>query len=218
MKEMKACLFDMDGVVVDNKEFHIEAWKIYADRLGFKVNYEECKSWFGYTNNHILKKLFNKELAHDEMEKMGEEKEVIYRDLYAGKIVPLHGLPEFIESLRKAGIKIALATSAPSANVHFTLEKTFLSDKFETIVDGSMVKNGKPDPEIFLKAAQNLGVTPECTLVFEDSFHGINAAHAAGMKVIGVATTHQANEIKGTHAIIKDFSEITLEDIKKLYI
>lgn len=218
MKELKACIFDMDGVVIDNKEFHIEAWRKYSGMLGFRFNYHEVKSWFGATNEVILRILYGDKLTIAEMKSMGEQKESIYRELYEKSISPLKGLLDFIEDIRKAGLKTGLATSAPNSNVRFVMDKTGLRESFDTIVDASMITNGKPDPEIFLKAAMNLKVEPECIVVFEDSFHGIRAAKDAGMKVIGLATTHEAAEIKDTDLIIRDFTEINISKLKELFV
>lgn len=207
----------MDGVVVDNKDFHFEAWQVFAGLHGFKAGNDEIKSWFGGTNETILRNLFKREMSLKEIERMGEEKEILYRNLFEGHIKVLKGLPEFIASLRSEGIKIGLATSAPTSNVIFVLEKTGLSGSFDVIVDASMISNGKPNPEIFLRAAEVLKVPAESVVVFEDSIHGINAAISAGMKVIGVATTHDAKDIRNTDMVINDFSDIKIPDLIRLF-
>ena len=124
--------------------------------------------------------------------------------------------PTGLIALKSSGIKIALATSAPSVNVKFTLAKTGLRKYFKIIIDAKGVKRGKPYPDIFLKAAKNLKTKPSRCIIFEDTFHGIEAAKRAGMKVIAVATSHSAKEISHADLVIKDFSQIAMEELSKL--
>ena len=111
---------------------------------------------------------------------------------------------------------MALATSAPKENVEFVLDNTGLKDKFLIITDASEISKGKPDPEIFLKTAHKMGIDPGRCIVFEDSIHGITAARAAGMKVIGVASSHGEEFLKGTVLNIIDFTGITKENLMKI--
>lgn len=127
------------------------------------------------------------------------------------------GLEELLKDLKSHKIKIALATSAPPANVKFTLGRTGLKKYFKVIIDAAGVKLGKPNPDIFLKAAKRLKVSAKNCIVFEDTFMGIDAAKRAKMKVVGVATSHKSGELKHTDLIIKDFSKVTLENLAKLF-
>jgi len=188
-------IFDMDGVIVDNAEWHLDAFVEFGKRHGLNITKQEFSRYFGSTNHLIMNALFNNKLTEEEIVALADEKEIIYRDLYRPFIRPVNGLPAFLEYATNKGITIALASSAPSANVKFTLEATGLDRYFSMVTDSSMVKNGKPDPEIYLLSAARLGVKPTDCIVFEDSVAGIISAQKAGMRVIGVATTHKSDEL-----------------------
>jgi HAD superfamily hydrolase (TIGR01509 family) len=133
-------------------------------------------------------------------------------------IQPLKGLIDFLDKMDKAGIPRAIATSAPRANVDFTLEKTGTGKYFETILDDSFVTEGKPDPQIYLKSAAALGLQPGDCIVFEDSLSGVKAGKRAGCKVIGVTTTHSKAELAETDLTIDNFEGVDPELlISKLY-
>jgi len=216
MKIEKAVIFDMDGVIVHNDVYHYRSWQIFSEKIGKSLSLEEVKSWFGSTNEKILKDLFDHTLTPEEIAGYAEEKEQIYRDIYAPVIKPLEGLREFLESLDPAEWGIGLATSAPGSNVDFVLKSTGLASFFHQITDDSQISNGKPHPEIFLKTAEKLKVSPAKTLVFEDSFHGIEAARRAGMKVVGVATTHETGKLLNTDHNIRDFRDIDPDLLDKI--
>ena len=188
-------IFDMDGVIVDNAVWHLEAFAEFGKRHGLVQTKEEYTKYFGNTNQTIMNSLFNTQLPYNELYALAKEKEIIYRELYKPFIQPVEGLPAFLESASQLAIPIALATSAPLENVDFTLDSTGLRKYFSIISDASMVKNGKPDPEIYLLTAAKLGVQPGDCIVFEDSIAGIQSALGAGMRVIGVATTHKREEL-----------------------
>lgn len=188
-------IFDMDGVVVDNAVWHLEAFAEFGKRHGLVQTKEEYTKYFGNTNQTIMNSLFNTQLPFDKLDALAKEKEIIYRELYRPFIKPVEGLPVFLKNAADLAIPIALATSAPLENVDFTLDSTGLRKYFSIISDASMVKNGKPDPEIYLLTAAKLGVQPSDCIVFEDSIAGIQSACSAGMRVIGVATTHKPEEL-----------------------
>jgi beta-phosphoglucomutase-like phosphatase (HAD superfamily) len=142
-----------------------------------------------------MNSLFNAQLPYNQLVALAKEKEIIYSELYRPFIKPVEGLPVFLKHATDLAIPIALATSAPLENVDFTLDSTGLKKYFGLISDASMVKNGKPDPEIYLLTAAKLGVQPSDCIVFEDSVAGIQSALSAGMRVIGVATTHKPEEL-----------------------
>jgi beta-phosphoglucomutase len=188
-------IFDMDGVIIDNHQWHFEAWFEFGRRNGLNISQEEFSRYFGSTNHLVLKSLFGDTISEQEITSMGNEKEAIYRELYRPFIKPVDGLPLFLQNASDRGIPMALATSAPFENVKFTLEATGLERYFKVITDSSMVSRGKPDPQVYQVTAAKLGVqTSEC-IVFEDSVPGILSAKSAGMRVIGVATTHKSDEL-----------------------
>ena len=188
-------IFDMDGVIVDNAEWHLKAFAEFGKRHGLVKKKEDYTRYFGNTNQTIMDSLFNTQLSPDKLNALAKEKEIIYRELYRPFIKPVQGLPVFLKNASERAIPIALATSAPPENVDFTLNSTGLKKYFSIISDASMVKHGKPDPEIYLLTAAKLGVHPSDCIVFEDSIAGIQSALSAGMRVIGVATTHKPEEL-----------------------
>jgi beta-phosphoglucomutase len=204
-----AVIFDMDGVIVDNDVYHFRAWGELCKKYGINVSHDEVKSWFGNTNTMILRSLFGNAIDDEKIDRLGREKEIIYRDIYQPEIKAVPGLVPFLVNLHEIGIRISIATSAPTVNVDFVLDNTGIRRYFDKIIDASMIKEGKPSPEIYLKAAEVLKLQVSDCLVFEDSFHGIESAHRAGMKVIGVATTHPEGRLNGTVKNISDFTEIS---------
>lgn len=205
---MRAALFDMDGVVVDNHHYHFTAWMEFSRRHQFLLNEEIYRDKFnGKTNADLFTMIFGT-LSSDQIEAFAEEKEGLYQELYGQHMRAHKGLIDFLEYLRGKRIKIALGTSAPTKNVDFTLDRLKLRKYFDVIVDGPQVTRGKPHPEVYLLCAYKLGVEPKDSVVFEDSLAGLEAGLRAGCRIVGVATSHQAFELKAkTDLIIHDFTE-----------
>ncbi len=209
----KAVIFDMDGVLVDNHEIHIEAFNIFGTRYNLSVTDEEFSKFPGRGNDDILSILFKRKIEGEELERLSSEKEKIYREIYSERIKPLDGLIDLLGQLKDRGVKCAVGSSGITENVDFVLEKCGIKDYFDFIANGDMVKKAKPDPEVFLLAANLLGVAPEDCVVFEDSFAGIKAARNANMKVIAVATTFPREEHSDFDALIDNFTQISVDSI-----
>lgn len=213
-----AAIFDMDGVVVDNTKYHALAWRTFFAKYGKKLSLQSVKTRvLGRFNREIFADLFGYKLKRSEADALAAKKEAFYRKIYAKAIRSVPGLPQLLAALRVAGIPIALATAAPSENVRWVLRRTGLKKYFSVIIDDTGVKRGKPHPDIFLKCAKRLHVAPKNCLVFEDAMSGITAAKRAGMKVVGVATTHKPSELRHTDLVIKDFKTLTLERLENLF-
>ncbi len=213
---MFSVIFDMDGVIVDNGKFHYLAWKEFCNRYHISFSKEEFrKTFFGRTNEQVIPILFNKELTTKEIQKLGDEKEMLYREIYQPEIKPLKGLITFLEDLKANNIAMAIATSAPPANVDFVLNNLKIGHYFNFIVDDSMVSKGKPDPEIYIKAAHLLKTDPANCVVFEDSLSGTKAAFKAGAKVVGLSTSIGKEEHKYALHVFSDLSEISTNFIRK---
>ncbi len=213
---MFSAIFDMDGVVVDNGEFHYLAWKEFCGNYKIPFFKEKFRTtFFGRINEQILPDLFGSGLTAGDVKKLGDEKEALYRKIYKNEIKPLKGLPAFLNDLKDNSIPIAMATSAPPENVEFVLNCLDLAHYFDFVVDGSMVARGKPDPEIYLKAAHLLGTVPGKCIVFEDSLSGTKAAFGAGAKVVGLSTSLSKEEHKFASYVFSDFSEISVNFIRE---
>ena len=194
---LSAVIFDFDGVVIDSHEAHERSWFMLAEELGQTLTRETFVSTFGQRNESILPFLgWAKEGDHGHIQQLGDRKESLYRDiLRAVGIEPLPGVVTLLEELKKEGIPCAIGTSTPRANVECVLELTGLAPFFNDIAASEDVSRGKPDPEVFLKAAAKLGADPASCVVIEDAHVGIRAGKAAGMKTVAVTTTHLAESL-----------------------
>ncbi|MFB3903115.1 MAG: HAD family hydrolase [Acidobacteriota bacterium] len=212
---VKGAIFDMDGVIVDNINHHLKAWKQLGRELGRDFQDQDVKRVFGKRNREILKSLIGPDLSDDELAEYGRRKEGLYRRIMAPDLRPVPGLPELLQSFHHSGIKTAVATSGPMENVRFVLDGLGFQDAFNAIITGPDVRESKPDPAIFLLAARRLGLSPADCVVFEDSPPGIKAGKAAGARCIALATTHSADELRQYQPdrIIKDFTEITARSL-----
>lgn len=206
-----AYIFDMDGTITDNMHLHTRVWLSYLRELGAEPPEPAAfhAHTAGNTNPEILRKYLGQSLSDADVARFAAEKEIRYRGLVANETAPLAGLPEFLTRARQAGIGLALATSAGMDNVDFLLPQLGLDHAFDVIVTSGDVTRGKPDPEVFLIAAERLGVAPERCLVFEDAPKGIEAAHRAGMPVAVILTTldeQEALALPGVIAAAVDFT------------
>lgn len=214
-----AALFDMDGVLVDNHRYHADSWRQFATRHGHSVTADQYAQFInGRISADSMPYVMQRPLSASELSALTEEKEAIYRDLYTPSLAPTPGLLDFLDELTAQTVPMAVGTSAPVSNIAFTLNGTGIRGYFAAVVDASMIQHGKPDPEIYLTAAQRLGVVPERCVVFEDAFSGLEAGLRAGMTVIALATTHTRDELKQTnaHLIIDDFTQLTYAQLVSL--
>lgn len=208
-----AAIFDMDGVLVDNAEFHYLAWKQFCKQYKIFFSEEKFKTHiFGRTNNEVLPAIFETNFTTLELENLSNEKEKIYREIYAPHIKPVKGLLHFLEILKQNNFKIGVATSAPRVNAGFIIDRLKINDFIDVVVDESMVKNGKPHPEIYLKTAQLLQIPPQNCVVFEDSLSGTQSANAAGATVFALTTTLPENRHRFAHFVVPDFSCLIIEN------
>lgn len=214
---MPAVIFDMDGVIVHNNSFHREAWKIFCKKYNYDLSDTEYDLHYtGRTNDVILRHFFQRDLTSQEILFHAGEKEKLYRDAYAPHLKLAEGLTDFLEILKNENIPVGVASNAPLVNIDFVLEQTDIRKYFQAIIHADMVKRGKPDPEIYLHTAQILGAKPASCLVFEDSPTGIEAAIHAGMKVVGLTTTHPSSDLKGVEFTMEDFRNFRVGKIYDL--
>ena len=187
----KAALFDMDGTLVDNTLAHMRAFEIFCARYGVTGWKEKLSQAFGMGNDDIMRLIMPAELIRERgLASLAEEKEAIYREIYAPEIRPVEGLVPLLESLRAAGVRCAVGSSGCRANVDFVLEKCRIGEFFDARISGDRVTRCKPDPEIYLTAAAALGMAPADCVVFEDAKADIESARRAGVgRVVALATT-----------------------------
>lgn len=211
-----AVIFDLDGVIVDNMGYHREAWALFLRKHAPHIDLNDFSRHFGKTNRELLDTVFKGNLSPDEVLLLGNEKEEIYRRIYSPYVHPLPGLESLLHCLEKEGIPTAVASAAPKENVDFVLEKTGLGRFFKIVLDVTHSKKGKPDPGIYHETARLLNMPPDRCLVFEDSLPGVQAALNAGMRVIGVTTTYNAESLKGSRMTIKDFTAVDIPALRSV--
>ena len=206
-------IFDIDGTLVDNMHLHAEAFAVFAERHGLPPLTKEDRARLdGRRNSEIFPILFNRAVPREEWLAYEHEKEGLYRELSKGRLSPMKGLLELIDRLRGDRIPMALATSAPKANVVHTLAELDLASAFPVIVRGDEVARGKPAPDVFIEAARRLDVTAVDCLVFEDAPMGVEAAKAAGMLVVALTTSFNEAQFRALpeppDVVCTDFEEI----------
>lgn len=209
-------LFDWDGVVIDSSSQHERAWELLAAEHRFSLPEGHFKRGFGKKNEVIIPSL-GWASEPGEIARLSFRKEELYRGLLAAEgVTILPGARELLLALREEGIPRALGSSTPRENLDALFAATGLDRCFDAVVCGSDVNHGKPDPEVFLKGAALLGLPPGRCIVLEDAFPGIEAARRAGMKVVGVATTHPVEDLGGCDLAVASLAEITPARLESL--
>lgn len=216
MTTVKACLFDLDGVIVDTAVYHFQAWRRLANELGFDFTEHQNEQLKGISRMESLELILNwggVTLTEEEKVAWATKKNQWYLDLVM-QMTPnevLPGIPEFLKSLRANGIKIALGSA--SKNSKLILERIQMLDYFDAIIDGNNITKGKPDPQVFLMGAEATGAQPSECVVFEDAVAGVQAAKAGGMKAVGVGSADILTEADIVIATFEDFSVEKLAQI-----
>ena len=209
---IRGAVFDLDGTLVDNIRFHYEAFRVLAGRLGLVMDEATFQSFNGLKNEDIFPRFLGRVLTRSEVEALAGEKEATYRALYRPELAPHRGARELLERLHAAGMKLAVASSAPPANRAMVLDGLGWIGRFDAVVASEGLR-GKPAPDIFLAAAEQLGVLPRTCVAFEDAANGIQSAAAAGMVVVGVTTNVPAAALvdAGARFTIADFTALPPE-------
>jgi beta-phosphoglucomutase len=215
----KAVIFDMDGVICHTNPFHSIAFKeFFAKRNLFPTEEEFTLHMYGKNNSYILSHFLGRKIEGQELLELENEKESLFREIYKGQVNPITGFLEFFNSLKSEGFLTGIATSAPYANLELIAGKLSLFDHMESILASEHVSKHKPDPEVYLKSAAILNVEPDFCVVFEDSYSGVTAAKNAGMKVVGVLSSHSKEELPVCDLFIEDFRQVDLERILSLIV
>lgn len=217
MSAIHGYIFDMNGVIINDERFHQYSWKELCKKWGKNLTEEQFeKEVFGRREKETFSFLLGRDIQEQELGALSDERTQIVMDVFGDQIKPVPGITAFLQQLAAAGIPIGLATSSRKPYMNYILDTFELQSYFSAIVSGEDCSRGKPDPEIYLKAASLLNVDPKTCIAFEDSLSGIASARSAGMKVVGIATTQDAQELTNTILVVKDFTELTSEMIREL--
>jgi beta-phosphoglucomutase family hydrolase len=213
----RAFIFDMDGTIVDNMAFHSKSWMTFFKRRGKDIDAEEFfRRTAGRQGKEIMRAYLGDDLPDAENLELNLEKESVYRELYEPHRKTVAGFDDLVAQAKLRGVALAVATAAPDANIEFTLDGLDLRRHFDAVVGAADVARGKPNPDVFLLAAERCGAAPENCIVFEDAPLGVEAARRAGMRAVVLTTTLPAAafaEFDNVIHIASDFSELTIDEL-----
>ena len=211
-------IFDWDGVIIDSSRYHEESWVRLAKQENKGLTPGYFKKAFGKRNESIIPEVLNWTQEKTEIKRLSDLKENLYRRIMADRgISPLPGVKSFLKMLQKNNIPCCVGSSTPRLNITTALSLLGWEIYFPKIIAAEDVSKGKPDPQVFLLAAQKLHLSPDRCIVFEDALVGIQAAKAGGMKVVAVATTHPASELTEADLVVDRLDELLIAQLKALF-
>ena len=208
-------IWDMDGVLVDTGELHFQAWLRALPEYGIPFTRELFTATFGMNNAGVLAVLLGQTPAPELLAEISDRKEDLFRRAVRGRAQPLPGVLAWLERLEAAGVRQAIASSAPPANIDALMDELGLRGYFDALASGFDLP-GKPDPAVFLKAARLIGVPPERCVVVEDAVAGVGGAKRAGMKCIAVTTTNPAHALKEADVVVERLDALPLDTFERL--
>ena len=213
----QAVIFDMDGVLVDSYWPHLRSWQESCQKRGLYIDKDIYDRLFGRPFSAFAREIAGDRLSPAELQEWYEEKEALYR-VYAEEDFPENeGAAGLVEHLWTEGFRLAIGSSGPRENVECIVRKLPSGHRFHTTVNGDEVKNGKPAPDVFLRAAEKLGVRPENCVVVEDSLPGLEAARAAGMKSVGITGTATREDLQANSTmVIESLRELSAQVVRGL--
>lgn len=210
-------IFDWDGVIVDSSLQHQKSWDELAIEEKKNLPEGHFKKGFGRKNSYIIPEVLGWSRDAQEIERLANRKEELYREIVAHNgVIVLEGVRELLIALKQKGIPFGIGSSTPRANIELILQREHLKDYFEVIVSAEDVKEGKPNPEVFLKVAQRLGVEPNKAIVFEDTQVGVDAARAGGMLAVAVATTCGGFFFTNSSLVVKSLKKVDIPMLESL--
>lgn len=206
---LKAVIWDMDGVLIDSLPAHVEAWRPILKRYGYDYTYEQMTPFFGMTDVNVLRTISSSRFTERELVSLAQEKECIYQDLIGTKLQLLPGVVAWLENFRSAGLKQAVASSSTVKSISIIMDALHLKSYFNAIVSGEGGPS-KPDPLVFLRAAEQIGALPNECLVVEDAVVGVLAAKAASMHCLAVTTTTTAENLRQANLVVSRLDQLSV--------
>ncbi len=215
---LKGVIFDMDGVLINSHPLHKKVWAQFLASVNMAVTEEELDFVLDGRKREEILRHFLGDLPADQIREYGKRKNAIYQES-SSDLLTISGAVEFLDMLEKAGMSMAVATSASSVRAHDILARLGILKKFTAVVTGNDVTKGKPDPEIFMQAADRLKLVPQDLLVVEDAVSGVMAAKSAGMKCLGIASDGRREKLEAAGAdwVIPDYERISITDVQQLF-
>lgn len=214
--KFKGAIFDLDGVVVNTVPLHFSAWKKMFEEYGKKFNFEDYKQKVDGIPRYDGARAILADLPEDKLKKAADKKQGYFLELLGREEIPKYETSiKLIESLKKASIKVAVISS--SKNCSMILKKIGLYDKLDAVISGNDITKGKPDPQIFLMAADKIGTSPNSCVVFEDAVLGVEAAKRGKMKCVGIDRYKDPNRLEGADLIVADLGEVELKTLNELF-
>lgn len=192
--EVKGLLFDLNGTMIDDIEYHIQTWHKIINDMGRPITYQETKVECYGRNEELIERIFPGRFSLEERLALGAEKEAKYREEFLPQLKLIDGLEDFLKHTKSIGIQLAIGSAAVGPNIDYVLDNCNIRSYFDTIVGSEDVSNSKPDPEVFIKCADQLGLAAHQCIVFEDVPKGVEAARNAGMKSYVIKTTHDEGD------------------------
>ncbi len=217
-RQRVAAIFDMDGVLVDTYHAHFESWRMVAAEEGLELGEEQFATTFGRTSREIIAMLW----AEDRYDQAGiaaldDHKEAAFRRIVAADFPAMPGVSELLKSLHRDSIALAIGSSGPAKNVRLVLDRLPPGAPFQAVVTGDDVTRGKPDPQVFLLAAERLEIPPNRCVVIEDAALGITAAQAAAMASVGLASTGRTrDELRSANLVVDRLDELSPDVLRAL--
>jgi len=212
----RAVIWDLDGVIADTAPYHQRAWQETFRKRGVKFTEEDFRQSFGLRNDTIISNILDKEISQEEISGIAKEKEESFRRGIRDNIKPLPGVIKLIKSLDADKFQQAIASSTPQENIRLVTEGLDIRNYFQVIIGDEDVSEGKPNPQVFLLAAERLEVEPKHCIVIEDAVAGVSAAKRAGMRCLAVTNTNPRNNLKEADLVVDSLEVITMSDLEGL--
>jgi beta-phosphoglucomutase family hydrolase len=216
MPELEAVIWDMDGVLANTAAYHLRAWQETFAKRGTNFTETDFRRGFGVRNDAIIRNTLGEKTSNAEIETIAREKEATFRRLIGKDIKPLPGVLKLLSQLHDRGVKMAIASSAVIENLRLIVGSLGIEKYFAAIITGHEVTESKPSPQVFLLAAQRLGVEPANSIVFEDAVAGVKAAKRAGMHCVAITNSHSRENLKAADLIVDSLEEVSVKDLEKL--
>jgi beta-phosphoglucomutase len=208
-------IFDVDGVLVDSAAPHWRSWQVLAFERGQILSETQFTAAFGRQNHDVISMLFG-DVSTAQMPAMADRKEAIYRDLIRHQPPIVSGAVDLVQALSAGGVRMAVGSSAPRANIDLVLSAMGVTDLVNVIISAEDVTRGKPDPQVFTLACERLSLPAECCVVIEDAPVGIQAARAAGTRTVAVLMHHPAYAFHGTDLVVERLADLSVARLRSL--